>query len=208
MTLNVLQIDAVTELANIGISRATQQLASLLNEEVMMEMPKIEWGSSQEIQNKLQLPEHGVTCVYQNISGKVQGSAALLLYPEDSQALLQGLINPIHSDTASSEQLQEFAEFQKYQYEAIMEIGNIIISSCISAMADTLCLELSLSLPHYCQAKIDHLLGQDEYGQQQNAILISAKMKSAQNHKGGYLQLLLSDGVANQVLSAIPDISE
>lgn len=192
MSLNALQMDAVTELANIGISRATHQLANLLNEEVHMDVPKIEWVNSEEIKSKLSLPCKEVSCIYQNIGGKINGSAALLLYPEDSQALLEGLISPNQSS--------ESQDIQKYQNEAIMEIANIIISSCISAMADTLCLELSISLPQYCQTNLEHLINSND-----NAIMIYSRMESTQNHKGGQLQLLLSDSVANQVLNSIPD---
>lgn len=197
MILNALQKDAVTELANIGISRATQQLATLLGDEVRMNVPKIEWLNAEEFENEIQQPSKEVACVYQNISGKINGSAALLLYPEDSQALLAGLF--------PGNEEQESLYLQQYQYEAIMEIANIIISSCISAMADTLCLELSVSLPNYCKTDISHLVADNKEFLNQNAILIHAKMESAKQQKGGQILILLSDGVANQILNTIPD---
>ena len=152
MPLSAAQRDVLTELGNIGISRAARQLSSLLDEPIRITVPSVELCTAGEAIR--QLDAHGgenggdagkeLACVYRRMSGDLSGRIALLLPARESHLLFQDLLGryaPLQT-----------LDMRAYEHEAMTEIGNILISSCVSAMADMLALRIDISVPRYAEA--------------------------------------------------------
>jgi chemotaxis protein CheC len=199
MKLSALQCDAVTELANIGISRAARQLSEILDDEIHMQIPKVEllpFESAAEILNI----SGGVECVYQRVDGELHGRAALLLHPQDSRRLLHALIG--------EELSLGGMDLRSFSHEAILEVGNIIISSCVSTIADLLSLHLRLSVPQYTETELgDLIFAPGQNTADQAALLVHAQLEAGRRGMAGHVLLVFSADAASHLLAILNQLT-
>jgi len=199
MSLHPAHRDALVELGNIGISRAARQLSVLLGEPIHIEVPEVELLPLAEAGQRLGVGSGDIACIYQRMSGDLPGRVALLLPSRDSSLLLHGLLGP----QASLQGL----DLRVYEHEALAEIGNILISSCVSAMADMLGLRIDLSQPHYAEANLMELYDNEPAGPMdltgQTAMVVHARMRAYQREQEATILLLLSAVAADRVMQAV-----
>ncbi|MDH3355188.1 MAG: chemotaxis protein CheC [Chromatiales bacterium] len=139
--LSELQMDALTELFNVGVSRAAASFSEIVNDRVELTVPKIEICRLAEIgEKKLSSDEkRRVGAVSQRFSGAFDANALLFFAEEHTLKILGDMLG-------SQVSADELAEFEQ---EAMCELGNIILNSCLSAMTDMLGITLNSSLPQY-----------------------------------------------------------
>ena len=180
------QRDVLAELGNIGISRAARQLSLLLGEPIRIAVPEVEMMTADEAVHRLELAGSQIACVYQRMSGDLAGRIALLLPSRDSHLVFQGL------------------DLRAYEHEAMTEIGNILISSCVSAMADMLELRIDVSVPRFAEASAADLFNDDTTDHAgQPALVIHAHLTAAQRELDGMILLMLSAAAADKVMRAV-----
>ena len=154
--INAAQQDALTEIANIGAGKAAKHLSILLNDTIHMSVPQV---LLEEPAKLLQLLEMGMDDVMvgieQQASGLLNAKVTFLFYSYDSASLAQELVG-------NSPLLAIGADMRALQYDAITEIGNIVVSSCIRSLADLLKGNIKLSLPIYKEALLRELFCHDE----------------------------------------------
>lgn len=196
MQLSDAQRDVLTELGNIGISRAARQLSSLLNEPIRIAVPRVELCTASEAGTRIDSKAGELACVYQRMSGDLTGRIALLLPSSGSQLLFQELLG--HAAPLRALDLRAF------EHEAMTEIGNILISSCVSAMADMLELRIDVSVPRYAEASTEYLFNDATLDrEEQPALLIHASLTAARRELEGSILLLLSAAAAEKVMFAV-----
>ncbi|MBI5330620.1 MAG: chemotaxis protein CheC [Betaproteobacteria bacterium] len=190
-------LDVLTELGNIGISRAARQLSQLLNEPILIAVPRVELCTPSEAARHLDPGGGGeLACVYQRMSGELPGHIALLLPARDTHLLFRDLLGqgaPLHT-----------LDLRAFEHEAMTEIGNILISSCISAMADMLGLRIDVSVPRFAEAHAQELI-QDDAGAdgERVALLIHTHLTAARRDLEGTILLMLSTTAAEKVMRAV-----
>ena len=136
--LDELEQDAVTELVNLGISRAALSLAEMVRDEVILSVPKANLVSREEAIHTLGEREaRNLVAVHQIFDGEVNGRA-LLIFPE-SKSL--ELVRAVVGGDLSNEEIIELEQ------EALAETGNIILNACLGTMANQLQRNLKISLP-------------------------------------------------------------
>lgn len=196
MALTPAQRDVLVELGNIGISRAARQLSVLLNEPIQIQVPQVELASAGEAVRRFAHGGGEVACVYQRMSGELAGRIALLLPSRDSHLLFQDLLG-------TQVPLQGL-DLRAYEHEALTEIGNILISSCVSAMADMLKLRIDVSVPRFAEAAA-HDLFSDEAADRPDlpALLIHAHLIAKQRELDGTVLLMLSAAAAEKIMLAV-----
>jgi chemotaxis protein CheC len=132
------ELDKVRELTNIGAGHAATAFAQLVGRPCRMRVPtvrmlRVEAAGSAFVATPRD-DERGPLCgVFFEVEGGVGGVIALL-FPEPSRDLLLRSL-------AGTELLGESAE------SALREVGNILISHAVSAMADTLGTRMLPSIP-------------------------------------------------------------
>lgn len=126
LTLNDLQLSAVGEIANIGIGHATTALAEMTMVPFTMDCPVID---SMKLEHVVELigGDALAACVFMAIEGDVTGYIAFMLPWRDAQQLWTRLLG---SAPESPEAVDELAG------STMVEIGNIINSSFLNAIAD------------------------------------------------------------------------
>ena len=136
--LDELELDALTELVNIGVSRAAASLRDMVGEQVLLSVPSVDIVSRGEAAGLIGGgPNSLLVAVRQDFHGDVSGRA-LLIFPESNSLEL------VRAVAGSHLSLEDVLELE---HEALAEIGNVILNSCIATMANLLQRSLVMSLP-------------------------------------------------------------
>jgi chemotaxis protein CheC len=133
-----LELDALTELVNIGVSRAATSLRDMIGQQVSLSVPRIELLSCDEAAREISLRESSdLVGVHQSFEGDIAGRA-LLIFPEANSLAL------VRAVTGGDLPLEDIVALEQ---EALAETGNIVLNNCLATMANMLERNLKISLP-------------------------------------------------------------
>lgn len=131
------QIDVLKEIGNIGAGNAATALSKLISKEVDMNVPLVQVVGLNDIANFVGGPENVVVAVFLRIQGDIPGNMFFIMNMESAKTLLFEMMGTQTNDP-------QFSELEK---SAINEIGNILIGSYLSSLADFTQLNLQPSVP-------------------------------------------------------------
>jgi chemotaxis protein CheC len=136
--LEEMERDALTELVNIGVSRAAASLRKMAGQQVLLSVPSLEVVTRNGAATLIRERESGeLVAVRQDFEGVFSGRA-LLIFPEsNSMALVRAVAGGDLSDIEAAEM----------EDEALTETGNVVLNSCLATMANMLQRPLTMSLP-------------------------------------------------------------
>ena len=137
--LGELELDALTELVNIGVSRAASSLREMVGrQQVMLSVPNVVVVSRAEAIALLGKQESSrLVAVHQVFEGDITGRA-LLIFPETNSLEL------VRAVTGGELPLEDILELEQ---EALAETGNVILNGCLATIANMLQRSLKMSLP-------------------------------------------------------------
>jgi chemotaxis protein CheC len=136
--LGELELDALTELVNIGVSRAAASLAVMVGERVLLSVPSVVLVSRSGAAEMIGHSRNDLlVAVRQAFHGEVSGRA-LLIFPEKNSL---ELVRAVAGERMSLEDILDL------EHEALAEIGNIILNACVATVANLLQRSLTMSLP-------------------------------------------------------------
>jgi chemotaxis protein CheC len=135
--LTEIERDAITEIANIGVSRAANNLRQMVGEEVWMSVPAVSIVTRRVASDLVGPAGKKLVGVRQSFEGPFAGRA-LLIFPEaQSLELVRAIIGDQHS-------LEDIIDLEE---EALAETGNIILNGCLATIANVLHRTMRMSLP-------------------------------------------------------------
>jgi chemotaxis protein CheC len=138
LDLSELELDAMTELVNLGVSRAATSLALMVHDEVLLSVPQVALMSRDDAIRTLGSREtSSLVGVHQVFEGDITGRALLIFPEEQSLDLVRSVVGGDLS----------FEEIIELEQEALAETGNVILNSCLSTIANSLESNLRISLP-------------------------------------------------------------
>jgi chemotaxis protein CheC len=136
--LNPLQLDALTELVNIGVSRAAASLREMVGSQVHLSVPNVALVTRAKAVSILAEREiSNLVAVHQIFEGDITGRA-LLIFPETKSLEL------VRAITGGDLPLEDIIELEQ---EALAETGNILLNRCLATIANMLQRSLKMSLP-------------------------------------------------------------
>lgn len=136
--LNELELDALTELVNLGVSQAALNLREMIGKQVILSVPSVAMIDRQDAIEILGKSEPSkLVAVHQMFEGEINGRA-LLIFPEMRSLEL------VRAVTSSDLPLEDIIELEQ---EALAETGNIILNGCLATIANLLNRTLKISLP-------------------------------------------------------------
>jgi chemotaxis protein CheC len=139
IALDELERDALTELVNIGVSRAAASLRKMVNRQVILSVPSVEIVTRRSAASLIgQRESESLIAVQQQFEGPFSGRA-LLIFPESNGL---SLVRAIVGDEMGEADLIDMEE------EALAETGNVILNGCLGSMANMLQHTLRMSLPN------------------------------------------------------------
>ena len=138
LVLEELELDALTELVNIGVSGAAIGLREMVREEVTLSVPKVELLERHRAVEILRTSESKkLVAVHQVFEGDITGRA-LLIFPEAKS------LEIVRAVAGSELSIEDIIELEQ---EALAETGNIILNGCLATIANMLRRNLKMSLP-------------------------------------------------------------
>jgi chemotaxis protein CheC len=136
--LDDLELDALTELVNIGVSRAAASLRSMIGQEILLSVPSVSVVTRREAARIIgERDTDKLVAVHQAFDGDISGRA-LLIFPETNSLEL------VRAVTGGELPLEDIIELEQ---EALAETGNIILNGCLATIANMLERSLKMSLP-------------------------------------------------------------
>lgn len=194
--LNQEQKDSIAEIFNIGVGKAADSLSKLTGLKIDLTIPQVEIVERSALTSSLRdhfnLKEKVVT-LQQGFKGDFHGMAFLILPPEKLRELI-GLILSGEADLNDEDIYRDSAT----------EIGNIIISSCLSAFGNTVETPLTLLPPAMVEAEEDVLTGNGgDPSLMRHALVARVGLGIKQRNIAGFLVLVISVGSMKLLLACI-----
>lgn len=137
--------DAVTEILNIAIGQAADSLSQLVEDEVRLSVPFVDFLTPSQAADRLQDETQGgdSVAVRQHFEGRFYGDI-LLIFPERKSL---DLVRHMLGDQVPLDQLTELEQ------EALLEVGNIILNACLGSLSNQLGMPVESSLPAYVRGR-------------------------------------------------------
>ncbi len=135
--LSDIERDALSEIANIGVSRAAASLRQMVGEQVLLSVPSVKIVSRKEAAELVGGSAPRLVAVRQTFEGPFSGRAMLIFPEAHSLELVRSIVGPEHS-------LEDVIDLEQ---EALAETGNIILNACLATIANLLRKTMRMSLP-------------------------------------------------------------
>ncbi len=183
--LEDLERDALTELVNIGVSRAAASLRTMVGRQVTLSVPSVEVVSRAVATSLIRERETGpLVAVRQAFQGAFNGQA-LLIFPE------QNSLELVRSVTGGELDAGDLVDMEQ---EALAETGNVVLNSCLATMANMLQRPLEMSLPEVLRgegAQLFDLGGEDRRGPQAVVLFLYINFAISDRDIRGYIAMLM-----------------
>ena len=137
LSLKVLQLDALREVANIGAGHAATALSQMVGETIMITVPTINIARLEEVPVQMSDPDEPVAAVLMHMMGDLTGRTLLVFPKRSAVRLASRLLKKKENDQSLSEMGQS----------AIKEAGNILSSAYMNALSDFMGMMLLPSPP-------------------------------------------------------------
>ncbi len=163
--LNSFQIGVLKEIGSIGAGNAATALAQTLVKEVMITVPEVKILDYNSAIRFIGAPELLVAGELVRLSGDISGTMLYMQKLEFINVILQ---------TVLGRTVTSFDQLDEMDISAVTEIGNIIISSYVNAIASLTGIDIDLSVPSVAVDMIGAIasIPMIEYGYESNSIMI------------------------------------
>ena len=178
-------VDAVAEVLNVGMGSAAAALSEMINDEIKLSVPGVEFVSRLEAAHIIgSKAKTDVSGVHQHFQGAFDGDAMLLFPEEQSLELVRAVLQ--HDDLS----LQDLTDMEQ---EAMTEIGNVILNACLCSMADMFGKEMLGDIPEFVQGSLAQVFSTDGALEHTEAIVLLLNMDFAVDKKNiqGYVTFLM-----------------
>jgi chemotaxis protein CheC len=194
-----LDSDALTELFNIGLHRAAASLSDLAGQRIIVDLPRLWVCPIDEMHDRLlDLLEGDLATVHQIFKGTVTGDAVLVLEYENAARL---------ADLLTGGSVAVGGRLDQSSREVLAEVGNVILSSCLSAFGDMLQVAVTFSVPRIHVESLEGLLQslKVDNADLRYALLAATRFRLTEGEVGGYLMIAVgmhSLSLINRALAA------
>lgn len=136
--LSSMQLDVLKEVGNIGSGNAAAALSNMIHKDVLIEMPSVKLVGFQEAVDCAGGAEEVVAGILVRMSGDIEGIILLLLETQFSKIILDSFFGETDFDLLNLSEVQE---------SALSEVGNIMASSYVGAIAQLAGINVSVVAP-------------------------------------------------------------
>ena len=193
--LTDLESDALAELANVAMARASVSLRTMIQHEVLLSVPTVEILAPKDAIARVAKPGNpNLVAVRQDFSGVFSGRA-LLIFPEASSLELVRVV------VGRQLALEDIVDLED---EALAETGNIILNSWVATIANLLKKNLKMSLPVVIRRDQSHIF--ESVSPRESFILfLHIKFDISRQQIRGYVALMMDVPSVAELRSLIAD---
>ncbi len=190
------QEDLLKELLNICFGWAARSLSSMLGRRIEMRPPEIVTLPLHRLHTILsELNGNALVAVHQPFRGDLPGDALLLVSEEGATRLV---------DLLGGMRLGE-RPLLPSDREALVEMGNILLSAYVGMLANQTGIRASFSAPHLHQLEAHALQNLLQYEimvlTDQVAVIIKTAFQVTEKHIEGYLVMIISHQALRELLA-------
>ncbi len=177
-----LQLDALSEVFNIGVGHAASALSELLHDSVLLNIPELRIVSRDEA-GQLLVPNlnQKVCAVSQAFSGSFVGEALVMFPEENSLELVRLMIG----------KPMPLSYLTELEQDALTEIGNIILNACISTLSDVFGEAIQCDPPVLHLGSGRDLLDRPDKKQSREILMLQIAFSLEKREVKGFLAFLL-----------------
>lgn len=192
--LSDLELDALTELVNLGVSKSAVSLREMVGREILLSVPSIALVERSKAMDILKGAEpNKLVAVHQVFEGDIAGRV-LLIFPETKSLEL------VRAVTSSQFPLEDIIDLEQ---EALAETGNIILNGCLATIANQLNRTLRISLPEILHGDSEKLFALSPSRDGEDSVLFVYITFSVHDRDiGGYIALFM-DMPSMEALAAL-----
>lgn len=132
------QLDVLKEVGNIGAGHAATALSKMLNKPVDMKIPLVSILPFEQIADSLGGPEEVVIAIFMRVAGEAPGNMFFILSQLSAKKLLNNMAGII---------VKQDGSYSEMEVSALQEIGNILVGSYLSSLADFMRLSMIPTVP-------------------------------------------------------------
>jgi len=136
--LSSLEIDTLREIGSIGTGNAATALSQMLQRRVQITLPEVRIMGYNEAIEWIGGPEAITAGVLVKISGQMNGVMLSIQSLEFVNLVLDSMLD---------EKITDYEELKELERSALIEIGNIMISTFINALSGLADINLELTVP-------------------------------------------------------------
>lgn len=162
--LNSLELDTLREVGSIGTGNAATALSQMLAREVRITMPEVRIMEYNEAIEWIGGPEEITAGVLVKLSGQLNGIMLSVQPIEFVNIVLESMLGMTVSD---------YSQLTELEGSALIEVGNIMISTFINALSGLADLNVNLTVPAFTVDMQGAILAvpMAEYGGQSNYLM-------------------------------------
>lgn len=199
MNIGPIETDALTELFNIGLHRAAASLSELTRDRVIVDLPRLWVCPITELRTRLGTVVEGeLATVHQVFRGPVGGDAVLVLEYEKA-ALLARLMTD--GEVAHGGLIDQSAR------EVLTEVGNIVLSACLSAFGNILDMSVNFSVPRIHIESLEAMMRSFSVDSKEvrYAMIAATRFRLTEGEVSGYLIVIIGLTSLIRVAAALTD---
>lgn len=162
--LTTLELDTLREIGSIGTGNAATALSQMLNREIRITLPEVRIMGYNEAIEWIGGPEEITAGVLVKLSGQISGIMLSVQQLDFVNLVL---------DSIMAKPIQEYSELEDLGKSALVEMGNIMISTFINAMSGLAGIDINLTVPAFAVDMQGAILAvpMAEYGGQSDYIM-------------------------------------
>ena len=138
--LNSLEIDTLREIGSIGTGNAATALSQLLQREVRITMPEVRIMGYNEAIDWIGGAEEITAGVLMRLGGEINGIMLSVQQIDFVNLVLESILG--HN-------VKDYMELHEMECSALVEVGNIMISTFINALSGLAGISLNLTVPAF-----------------------------------------------------------
>lgn len=200
MEFTPLQMDALQELANIGAAHSATTLSQMVNTQIEMSVPEINVVDIADVSEFVS--DELTTMIVFELQGDIpHGGFLILHFPRDSAVRTAHIMQGENSAPLT---------FSEMDQSAIVEVGNIMVSSFLSATSDLLGFIMLPSPPvlvvDMAHAAITSLIAQMTV-EVDDVILFHVKLTSREHKIAGNILIFLEVSALNRIARRLEELT-
>jgi len=195
--LSDIHIDVLREIGNIGAGNAVTALSTMLSERVDMTVPKVRIIDINGVSQILGVPENQVVGILLTLSQDIEGMMMFILEKQFAHLVINLLMG---------RDLKDFDSFEEIDLSALEEIGNIMVSSYVNAIASLTNLVIDISVPDISVDMAGAILSVPavEFGTiGDKVLLIEEEFIGGDEHVNGFLMLIPKISSLHKILEIL-----
>lgn len=162
--LTSLELDTLREIGSMGTGNAATALSQMLNQEVRITLPEVRIMGYNEAIEWIGGPEEITAGVLVKLSGQINGIMLSVQQLEFVNLVLNSVLK---------QQIKDYSELKEMENSALVEVGNIMISTFINALSSLADMDVKLTVPAFTVDMQGAILAvpMAEYGGQSDYIM-------------------------------------